>query len=50
MSSSKKTYPKISGTKIREMLASNQRPSELFMRTEVADSIIRLKDKKFIQR
>jgi len=40
---------KISGTKIRAMLADNKRPSELFMRTEVADSIIKLKDKKFIQ-
>jgi len=40
---------KISGTKIRKMLANNQRPNELFMRTEVADSIIKLDDKKFIQ-
>jgi len=40
---------KISGTKIRAMLADNKRPSELFMRTEIADSIIKLNEKKFIQ-
>ncbi len=40
---------RISGTQIRAMLAKGKRPSELFMRTEVADSIIKLKDKKFIQ-
>jgi sulfate adenylyltransferase len=39
---------KISGTKIRQMLSEGKRPNELFMRVEVADSIIRLKDKKFI--
>ena len=40
---------KISGTQIRAMLADGKRPSELFMRPEVADSIIKLKEKKFIQ-
>lgn len=45
----KEYIEKISGTKIRAMLAENKRPSELFMRPEVADSIIELKDKKFIQ-
>jgi len=45
----KEYIEKISGTKIRAMLAENKRPSELFMRPEVADSIIALKDKKFIQ-
>lgn len=40
---------KISGTNIRAMLAENKRPSDIFMRPEVADSIISLKDKKFIK-
>ena len=40
---------KISGTKIRAMLSQNQRPSEMMMRKEVSDSIIRLKSEKFIQ-
>jgi sulfate adenylyltransferase len=40
---------KISGTKIRALLANDERPSELFMRKEVADSIIHLKEKKFIK-
>jgi sulfate adenylyltransferase len=40
---------KISGTKIRAMLAANKRPSELYMRAEIADSIIKLNDNKFIQ-
>ncbi len=40
---------KISGTQIRAMLADNKRPSELFMRTEVADSIIKLQENKFIK-
>lgn len=40
---------KISGTKIRAMLSKNQRPSEMMMRKEVSDSIIRLKAGKFIQ-
>ena len=44
-----KYIEKISGTKIREMLANNKRPSELFMRAEIADSIIKLNEKKFIQ-
>jgi len=39
----------ISGTKIRAMLAKNKRPSELFMRAEISDTIIELNDKKFIQ-
>ncbi len=43
-----KFVEKISGTKIRSLLKNNQRPSELYMRTEVSDSIIKLKDKKFI--
>ncbi|MEA3314529.1 MAG: sulfate adenylyltransferase [Campylobacterota bacterium] len=40
---------KISGTKIRSMLANNKRPNELYMRTEVADAIIKLDTKKFIE-
>ncbi len=40
---------KISGTQIRAMLAEGKRPSELFMRPEVADSIIQLKENKFIK-
>jgi sulfate adenylyltransferase len=40
---------KISGTKIRSLLKNNQRPSELYMRKEVADSIIKLNDDKFIK-
>jgi len=39
---------KISGTKIRAMLAENKRPSELYMRSEISDSIINLKENKFI--
>ncbi len=39
---------KISGTKIRAMLAEDERPSEIYMRREVSDSIIALKEKKFI--
>jgi sulfate adenylyltransferase len=44
-----KFIEKISGTKIRAMLAQNKRPSELYMRKEIADAIIKLNDKKFIQ-
>ena len=40
---------KISGTKIRAMLAENKRPSEIFMRTEIANAIIKLKENKFIR-
>ncbi len=40
---------KISGTQIRAMLANGKRPSKLFMRPEVADSIIKLKENKFIK-
>ena len=40
---------KISGTQIRAMLAEGKRPSELFMRAEVADSIIKLNENKFIK-
>jgi len=40
---------KISGTQIRTMLEKGKRPSELFMRAEVADSIIKLQEKKFIK-
>lgn len=40
---------KISGTQIRKMLSEGKRPSKLFMRTEVSDSIIKLKEKKFIR-
>jgi len=40
---------KISGTKIREILGNDRRPSSTFMRPEVADAIIALKDKKFIK-
>ncbi len=40
---------KISGTQIRAMLAEGKRPSELFMRKEVSDSIIKLKENKFIR-
>ena len=40
---------KISGTKIRSMLADNKRPSELYMRSEISDSIIKLKEDKFIK-
>jgi sulfate adenylyltransferase len=40
---------KISGTEIRAELAKNQRPSEIMMRKEVSDSIIRLKTEKFIK-
>ena len=43
-----KFVEKISGTKIRSLLKNNQRPSELYMRTEVSDSIIKLKDEIFI--
>jgi sulfate adenylyltransferase len=46
---SEKYIEKISGTKIRNMLEHNKRPSELYMRPEVADSIIELKDKKFLR-
>ena len=48
-SHSEEFIQKISGTQIRAMLADGKRPSELFMRTEVADSIIELKDNKFIK-
>jgi sulfate adenylyltransferase len=41
---------KISGTKIRAMLEDGKRPSEIFMRPEVADSIIELKGDKFINK
>ena len=44
-----KYIQKISGTQIRAMLANGKRPSKLFMRPEVADSIIRLKENKFIK-
>jgi len=40
---------KISGTKIRAMLANNKRPSELYMRKEIADAIIKLNNEKFIE-
>ena len=40
---------KISGTQIRDLLEIGERPSEIFMRPEVADSIIRLKENKFIK-
>lgn len=40
---------KISGTQIRTMLADGKRPSEIFMRPEVADSIIKLNKNKFIK-
>lgn len=40
---------KISGTQIRKMLAANKRPSELYMRSEIADSIICLKEAKFVK-
>ena len=39
---------KISGTKIRKLLKKNQRPNEFYMRKEVADRIIKLKNNKFI--
>ena len=39
---------RISGTKIRSMLSQNKRPSELYMRPEISDAIINLKEKKFI--
>lgn len=45
----KQYIEKISGTKIRDMLANNQRPKELYMRKEVADAIIKLNEKKFIR-
>jgi len=44
-----KYIQKISGTNIRKMLAEGKRPNELFMRPEVADSIIELEDNKFIK-
>ena len=40
---------KISGTQIREMLSKGKRPSDVFMRIEVSDSIIKLEDRKFIK-
>jgi sulfate adenylyltransferase len=40
---------KISGTKIRAMLSQDKRPSELMMRKEVSDAIIKLKANKFIK-
>ncbi|ADG94581.1 Sulfate adenylyltransferase [Arcobacter nitrofigilis DSM 7299] len=40
---------KISGTQIRNMLAKGKRPSEIFMRKEIADSIIQLKENIFIK-
>lgn len=40
---------KISGTKIRAMLAQGKRPSEMMMRREISDSIIKLKTEKFIK-
>lgn len=40
---------KISGTKIRAMLSQGKRPSEIMMRKEVSDAILRLKAEKFIQ-
>jgi len=45
---SKQYVTKISGTAIRSMLAKDQRPSPIFMRKEIADNIISLKEKKFI--
>ena len=39
---------KISGTQIRAMLSNGERPNAIFMRKEVANSIIKLKDHKFI--
>lgn len=44
-----KYIEKISGTKIRAMLAANKRPKELYMRKEIADAIIKLNDDKFIR-
>jgi len=41
---------KISGTEIRKMLANGQRPNKTFMRPEIADSIIELKENKFIRK
>jgi len=41
---------RISGTKIRAMLAADKRPSTLYMRPEIADSIISLKENKFIKK
>lgn len=40
---------RISGTKIRSKLSRNQRPSEIMMRKEVSDSIIKLGSEKFIK-
>jgi sulfate adenylyltransferase len=40
---------KISGSKIRSTLVENKRPSELLMRKEVADAIIKLGEHKFIK-
>lgn len=45
---SDKYVKKISGTMIRSLLKNNQRPSELYMRKEVADRIIKLNEGKFI--
>ena len=46
---SEKFIQKISGTQIRAMLAQGKRPSKIFMRPEVADSIIALNENKFIK-
>lgn len=39
---------KISGTLIRDLLANGEKPSELFMRPEISDCLIKMQDKKFI--
>jgi sulfate adenylyltransferase len=39
----------ISGTMIREVLRQGQRPDERFMRPEVVDALLALKEKKFIE-
>lgn len=44
-----KYIQKISGTEIRNMLSQDKRPSDIFMRKEVSDSIIKLHNNKFIQ-
>lgn len=44
-----KYIQRISGTQIREMLSQGKAPSTIFMRKDIAQSIIELEDNKFIK-
>ena len=41
---------KISGTKIREILSQDKKPSKILMRPEISEEIIKLGNKKFISK